>query len=96
MYQYIYLIHPDTLEIKDATESALYASHRDINIDSIGRLTTTLYDKRDDFNFTIVDFPFLCSDMPLSPDYGVYTSQLIQYARVCSAYENFLKRGQLL
>ena len=67
-----------------------------LNIDSNGRLTTTSYDKRDDFNFAIVNFPFLCSNIPLSPAYGVYISQLIRYARACYAYEDFLRRGQLL
>jgi hypothetical protein len=61
------------------------------------RLITTFYDKHDEFNFAIVKFPFLCSNTPLSPAYGVYMyiSQLIQYARACFAYENFSKGGQL-
>jgi hypothetical protein len=46
--------------------------------------------------FAIVIFPFLCSDIALSPVYGKYISQLIQYARACFAYENFSKWGQLL
>ena len=48
------------------------------------------------FNFAIVNFPFLCSNVPLSPAYGVYISQLIRYPRACYAYEDFLKRGQRL
>ena len=32
------------------------------------------YDKRDDFNFEIVNFPFLDGDVPRSPSYGVYIS----------------------
>ena len=92
------MIYPDELEIKDTTESGRSASYLDIllNIDSDGRLTTTLYDKRDDFDFAIVNFPFLCSNVPLSPAYGVYVSQLIRYARECHAYDDFLKRDQLL
>ena len=43
-----------------------------------------------------VNFPFLCSNIPLSPAYGVYISQLIRYARACFAYEDFSKRGKLL
>jgi hypothetical protein len=52
-HHYIHLIYPDELEIKDSTESDKSASYLDtlINIDSNGRLTTTLYDKRDDFEF---------------------------------------------
>ena len=97
-HNYVHLIYPEELDIKDTTESDRSASYLDIllNIDSNGRLTTTLYDKRDDFNFAIVNFPFLCSNIPLSPAYGVYISQLIRYARACYAYEDFLRRGQLL
>jgi hypothetical protein len=37
-----------------------------------------IYDKRDDFNFPIVNFPFICSNIPAAHVYGVYISQLIQ------------------
>jgi hypothetical protein len=43
-----------------------------------------------------VNFPFLCSNIPLSPAYGLYISQLIWYAKACFAYEKFSKRGKLL
>ena len=97
-HNYVHLIHPDELGIKDTTESDKSASYLDIllNIDSNGRLITSLYDKRNYFNFTIVNFSFLCSNIPLSPAYGVYISQLIRYARACFAYEDFSKRGKLL
>jgi hypothetical protein len=42
-----------------------------------------LYDKRYDFNFPIVKFPFICSNIPAVPAYGVYISQLIRYSRTC-------------
>ena len=35
-------------------------------------VSTKIYDKRDDFNFDIVNFPFLDGDVPRSPSYGVY------------------------
>jgi hypothetical protein len=86
-HNYVLLIYPDELEIKDTTESDKSASYLYIllNIDSNGRLTTSLYDKRDDFNFAIVNFPFLCtcSNIPLSPAYGVYISQLIRNSMFC-------------
>ena len=49
-----------------------------------GRLNTKIYDKRDDFNFPIVNFPFLCSNIPAAPAYGVYVSQLIRYSKASS------------
>ena len=35
-------------------------------------VSTKIYDKRDDFNFEIVNFPFLDGDVPQRPSYGVY------------------------
>jgi hypothetical protein len=67
-----------------------------LKLDINGKSTTQLYDKGDDLNFSIVNFPYLCSNIPTSPTYGVYISQLIRYARVCSTYDQFLVRGSLL
>ena len=52
--------------------------------------------KRDDFNFEIVNFPFLDGDVPRSPSYGVYISQLIRFARVCSNVDDFNNRNLFL
>jgi hypothetical protein len=97
-HNYVHLIYPDEHEIKDTTESDKSASYLDIllNIDFNGRLTTSFYDRRDNFDFTIVNFLFLCSNIPLSSAYGVYISKLIRYARVCFAYEDFSKRSKPL
>jgi len=64
-----------------------------LEIDSEDRLRTKLYDKRDDFNFPIVNLPFICSNIPAVPAYGVYISQLIRYSRACGSYQDFLDRG---
>ena len=66
------------------------------SFDSEGRIRTKLYDKRDDFNFPIVNFPFMCSNIPASPAYGVHISQLIRYSRACGSYQGVLDRGLLL
>jgi hypothetical protein len=97
-HNYVHLIYPDELEIKDTAEADKSASYLDIvlNVVSNGRLTTLLYDKCDDFYFAIVKFPFLCSSIPLSPAYCVYISQMIWYTRACFAYEDFSKWGKLL
>ena len=65
-------------------------------IDSGGKLSTRLYDKRDDFDFHIVNFPFLSSNIPSGPSYGVYISQLLRYARCCSHYDDFRYRHKCL
>ena len=65
-------------------------------IDSEGRLRTKLSDKRGDFNFPIVNFPFVCSNIPAATAYGVYISPFIRYSRACGSYQDFLDRGLLL
>ena len=61
-----------------------------------GIVSSKIYDKRDDFNFEIITFPFLDGDVPRSPSYGVYSSQLIRFARVCSNVDDFNNRSLLL
>jgi len=68
-----------------------YLAKFDIN----GTFTTKLYDKRDDFIFPIVNYPFLDSN-PSYLAYGVFMSQLILYSRVCNSYRDFLHRPVLL
>jgi hypothetical protein len=41
--------------------------------------------KRDDFTFPIVNFPFISRNIPASPAYGVYISQCRRYSRVCAS-----------
>ena len=61
-----------------------------------GIVSSKIYDKGDDFNFEIVNFPFLDGDVPRSPSYGVYMSQLIRFARVCSTVDDFNNRNLFL
>ena len=84
-------------EIKDTTESITSASYLDCYLcTNNGMLVTRLYDERDDFNFPIVNFPFLSSNIPSAPAYGVYVSQLVRYARACCKYQDFVDRGKVL
>ena len=65
-------------------------------IDTVCKLSTRQYDKHDDVDFHIVNFPFLSSNIPSGPFYGVYISQLIRYARCCSHYDDFRYRLKCL
>ena len=91
----IYLIE---FEIKDTTDTDRSASYLDLHLkmNSDGRLRTKLYHKQDYFNFPIVNFPVICSNIPAAPAYGVYISQLIRYSRACESYQDFLDIGLLL
>ena len=50
---------------------------------------TSVYDKRDDFGFPIVNFPWLSGDVPRLPSYGIYISQLVRFARCCTSVFDF-------
>jgi hypothetical protein len=82
------------LEVKETTDTASSASFLDIYLEfyDSGQISTKIYDKRYDFNFKIINFPNMCSNILVSPAYGVYISQLIRYARTSSNYSDFLKR----
>ena len=61
-----------------------------------GIVLTKTYDKLDDFIFKIVNFLFLDGDVPRSPSYGEYISQLIRLASVCSNVHDFNNRNKRL
>ena len=91
---YLKEIYPSELTVEKANKSDHLADYLDLTfiIDSGGKLSTRLYDKRNDFDFQIVNFPFLSNNIPSGPSYGMYISQLIRYARCCSHYEDFRYR----
>ena len=61
-----------------------------------GFVSCKIYDKLDDFDFEIVNFPFLDGDVSRAASYGVYISQLIRFARVSSHVTDFNTRNKLL
>ena len=69
-------IYPIEHEIKDATDTDRCACYLDLHleIDSDDWLRMQSYEKRDDVNFPIVKFPFICSTIPAAPAYGVFIS----------------------
>ena len=79
---YLKEIYPSQMTVEKANKSYHLADNLDLTliIGSGGKLSTRLYDKRNDFDFHIVNFPFLSSNIPSGPSYGVYISQLIRYA----------------
>ena len=75
------------------TESAFLDLHFSISYDIV---STKVYDKRADFDFKIINFPFLDGDVPRSTSYGVYISQLIRFARAPSHVTDFNTCNKLL
>ena len=87
-------IYPTELQLNKTNSSDTEAPFLDLNLSiTNGIVSSKIYDKQDDFNFEIVNFPFLDGDVPRSPSYGVYISQLIRFARVCSNVDDFNNRN---
>ena len=94
---HIYEIYPRDLEIKLESNNTQEVTYLDLKIKSENSiLNFSVYDKRDDFSFDIVNFPYIDSCIPKKSALGVYYSQLIRYARLSSRYADFLIRSRSL
>ena len=93
----VHRIYPAELQLNKANASDTEAAFLDLNL-SIHKdiVSTKIYDKRDDFNFDIVNLSFLDGDVPRRPSYGVYISQLIRFARASSHVTDFNNRNKFL
>ena len=79
-------IYPHELQLNKANTTDTEAPFLDLYLSiADGFVSSKIYDKRDDFDFdTVFFFPFLDGDVPRRALYGVYISQLIRFARVCT------------
>ena len=90
-------IYPTELQLNRANSSDTEAPFLDLNLCiSNGTVSIKSYDKWDDFDFDIVNFPFLDGDVPWRTSYVVYISQLIRFARASSNLNDFNYRAKLL
>ena len=90
-------IYPSEFQLNKANTSDTEAPFLDLHLSiSNGFVSSKIYDKRDDFDFDIVNFPFLDGDVPRRPSYGVFISQLIRFARVCSHVDDLNTRNKCL
>ena len=88
-------IYHSELKLNKANVSDTEASFLELHLSvSGGFVMAKIHDKRDDFG--IVIFPFLDGDVPRSTSYGVYISQLIRFARMCSHVDDFNTRYKVL
>ena len=87
-------IYHAALQLKKANSSDTEAPFLNFNFYISNAIDLSkIYDQQNDFNFEIVNFPFLDGDVPCSPSYGVYILQFISFARVCSNFDDFNNRS---
>ena len=93
----VHRIYPAEFQLNKTKASDTEAAFLDLNLSIHNDIVSTkIDDKRDDFNFDIVNFPFLDGDVPRRPSYGVYISQLIRFARASSHVTDFNNRSKFL
>ena len=91
---YLIVSFPDLCNLTYFNSSDTDAPFLDLNLlITNGIVSSKIYDKRDDFDFEIVNFLFLDGDVPHSPSYGIYISQLIRFVRVCSNVDDCNNRN---
>ncbi len=91
--QWLPSIYPGELEIKETLETTCTASFFDLHLrfDSNGKRSTKKYDKRDDFDFEIINFLYLCSNIPTSPMLFIFLNWFDKLDNVPNYYD-FLER----
>ena len=88
-------IYPPELQSNKANVSDTEASGLHLSF-SDGFVKTKIFDKRDDFYFGIVNFPFLDGDIPRLTSYDVYISQPFRFGRVSIHVDDFNTKTKVL
>ena len=90
-------IYPAELQLNKANSSGTEAPFLDLNLSiSNGTVSTKIHNKRDDFDFDIINFPFFDGDAPRRTSYEVNICQLIRFARASSSVSDFNCRNKAL
>lgn len=97
-HAYLKDIYPPELEITCTSTSDNNIQYLDLSLILLQdhQINFTVFDKRDNFDFAIINFPFSSSNIPMQILYAVYISQLYRFARCCSSLNFFKERHKLL
>ena len=89
-------IYPEELSLT-SDDAVLQSHYLDLDLEiRNGNIHSKLFDKRDAFGFSIVNYPDLSGNVPAKQSYGVFVSQLIRYARCCMSAKDFIHRTKIL
>ena len=88
---YLKEIYPKSLDITE-TDSSSTVNYLDVQVKLSKPFSYTIFDKREQFNFPIVNFPFSNSNVPKNLLYAVFVSQLHRFARLCSKIDLYNAR----
>ena len=84
-------IYPPVMIVNNTNISACKSNFLDMTISIYqGKFYFSLYDKRNDYDFDVISFPFLDGNIPKGQSYGVFISQLVRYARINCSFSRFI------
>ena len=85
-------IYPPEMKLNQENEENYKATFLDMEEEIKDKtIVVNTFDKRDSFKFEIVNYPDMSGNIPRRPTYGVYASQIIRYARICSRKEDLIR-----
>ena len=90
-------IYPSCLTLNKENDGIACANVLDLDLSiSNGKINCGVFDKRDNFNFNVVRLAHYSSNISSSCAYGIFTSQIIRYFRICNYYDSFIYRVKLM
>ena len=90
-------IYPKELVLVPDDSDCLSAPFLDLQlVTTNGVVSTSIFDKRDAFDFQIVNFPTLTGNIPIKSSYGVFICAAVRYARACSYFTDSKARVLIL
>lgn len=86
-------IYPPELKLTCEDKTNQEVNYLDLHLEiKNSSIHYRLFDKRDSFGFSIVNFPDLRGNIPTRQSYGVFISQLVRYSRCCQNFIDFKER----
>ena len=83
-------IYPTEMILDNTNVSKNKSHYLDLTISIYrGQFVYKSYDKRNSYNFKVINYPDLKSNIPINPAYGVFTSQLIRFCKINNVVDNF-------
>ena len=89
-------IYPKETILVHDDYNGLSAPFLDLQLVKNGVVISSIFDNRDAFDFKIINFPTLTGNIPLKSSYGVFTCELVRYARACTYLKYFKTRMLIL
>ena len=85
------LIYPPEMVVNKTNISVCKSTFLDLLISIYrGKFLVKLFDKRKEYSFDVISYPFLDGNIPKGPSYGIFISQLVRLARINNSYNSFI------